>query len=718
MRVYWMLENNKLSDCEWDVRYSSASHDLINDFFVPALERSRFYYRIAGFFSSTSIAAASRGISAFIENGEKMYLVVGGQLSEEDVNAINNGIENIDSVLHKKWENCKSDFNNAIIKNRFEMLAWLIANGKLEIKIGINKGKDGRYLPSELSMFHEKVLIFEDHDGNMIQLDGSINETWKAWKENRESFCVHKSWVNDEKKFINTAKEDFDTIWNNFDHTSEVMDLPEAIKKDLISIRPKNLPSPHDEMDFSSNPVSPAIIDKKALRNYQEEAIDAWIEKKYIGILEMATGTGKTFTALNAIKRLDMRSKILVIAVPQKELANQWADECEALFDDTKTRVVPCHSDTGWKKEISREIRQSMKESGLCILIPVLNTLRTEAFFKHIKKVLSEVYLVMDEVHETGSYQNRMMFPKLSDVKYRLGLSATPERMWDDEGNASIKAFFGDEPIFVWDMEKAINPPEGYDACLCEYKYYLHDCSLNKEELDYYEELSLKIKKALGMKSNGACIDIKDIDDKSSLTILLNKRANIIKECESKLSLLEDILDNYSGSLKKCIVYCNDKKHMDKVTSIILSKGFNCLKFYGDLDPDQRGKVFEEFEEHSVQFLVAIKCLDQGIDIPVCNSAIILTSSRNPREYIQRRGRVLRLHKNKEFAIIHDVLVFPYPLNDLEMGRKKLADFEIKIIENQLDRVEIFMKNSMNSGENLLRKIEYGNVLINAREDT
>ncbi|MDG6245049.1 MAG: phospholipase D-like domain-containing protein, partial [Methanolobus sp.] len=195
-----MVDKLTLRDHPWSIRYSSGTHDLVEDFFIPALSRSRFYYRIAAFFSSTSLAVAARGISAFVDRGEKMYLIVGAQLSNEDVVAIEKGLKNIDEVLHKKWEECKADFENDLIKKRFELLAWLIANGKLEIKIGINKDENGRYLPFHISLFHEKVLIFEDHEGNMIQLDGSINETGQAWNSNRESFCVHRSWIEGEEK--------------------------------------------------------------------------------------------------------------------------------------------------------------------------------------------------------------------------------------------------------------------------------------------------------------------------------------------------------------------------------------------------------------------------------------------------------------------------------------------------------------------------------------
>jgi len=715
-----MTDIEKLPDYQWDTRYSSATHDLIKEFFVPALSRSRFYYRIAGFFSSTSIAAAVRGISAFVENGEKMYLIIGGELTKEDVDAINNGLENMDDIFNKKWEECKEEFTNNVIKKRFEMLAWLIANDKLEIKIGVNKSKSGEYLPPQKSLFHEKILIFEDYEGNRIQVDGSINETWKAWKENRESFCVHKSWISGNEEFIRTAKEEFDKVWLNLDNTCEVIDLPEALKNNLISIRPKNKPRISEEVDFSTEELEEINKkEKKELRKYQEEAVKSWKDNGYVGLFEMATGTGKTFTALKAIETLNLKKKVLIIVVPQRELATQWADECENIFDGYKKRIILCFGETEWKNNISRIIRQSQREESLCIIISVVNTMRSEYFIKKVEPIFSNSYLIIDEVHEMGSKENMKLLPKLVNIKRRIGLSATPERAWDEEGNKAIQDFFNvnDEPTFKWDMEKAINPPKGYERCLSPYKYYIHETNLTDEELEDYTQLSLEISKKFAILSKGGKVNIKNVESEPSLQNLLFKRANIIKKCENKLNILDSILNKYGESLTKCIVYCNDEKHMDAVTRIIIKKGYNCRKFYGVMDKYERENVFQSFSKEGVQFLVAIKCLDQGIDLPICNSAIILTSSTNPREYVQRRGRILRLHKEKEYAIVHDILVFPYNFNELVSGKVRISEFEGNILKSQLGRIDIFIENSLNKSENYLKKLNYGEIIINSNKN-
>jgi len=713
----YLVKMETLSNYSWDTRYSSATHDLIKDFFVPALSKSRFYYRIAGFFSSTAIAAAFRGISSFIENGEKMFLIIGGDLSKEDANAINKGVMNMDSYLHKRWEECAKDFENNTIKKRFELLSWLIANEKLEIRIGVNVDKNGKYLPTKTSLFHEKILIFEDYNGNQIQVDGSINETWKAWKTNRESFCVHKSWIQDQQEFIRTAKKEFDEIWSNSDSTCRALTLPEAIKKDMLSFRPKNRPRLVDEVDFNQDELEQLVAtEEKTPRRYQKEAIAAWKSHNHKGVLEMATGTGKTFTALRAIKELDLNSKFLVIGVPQTELATQWANECDSIFSDVNKRIVVCYGTTDWKRNLSREIRQTKRENSLCILISVFNTLRSEKFLKEIQPILNDTYLIIDEVHEIGSYQNRKVLKKLEEVQYRLGLSATPHRAWDNEGNKAIQDFFCEkEPVFKWDLKKAITPPKGYEQCLCPYYYHIHECNLNKKELEEYTTFSIEIgRKVAILLSKGK--KIANISNEPSLKFLLLKRATLIKKCQDKLRVLGDILDKNAKTLNKCIIYCNDKTHMDAVTKVVLEKGYNCRKFFGEMDIEERERVFSSFKNDGVKFLIAIKCLDQGIDLPICDSAIILTSSTNPREYVQRRGRILRLHDDKEFAIVHDLIVFPEPFEDLKAGKVKLYDYEARLLDNQLKRMSLFMENCINRPENVLKRMNYGDIILTSLE--
>tara|TARA_Y100000310_G_scaffold31345_1_gene29729 strand:+ start:3360 stop:5510 length:2151 start_codon:yes stop_codon:yes gene_type:complete len=709
-----MTERKSLKDYKWKPRYSGRVDNLVEDFYIPALERSRFYYRSAGYFRSSAITVAFRGISSFVESGEKMKFIVGASLTEEDAKALNDGETHLGDVLSKKWEDCKKDFDSDIVKKRFEVLAWLISNNKLEFRIAVNKDKTGRYLSSNESYYHPKILIFEDYEGNMIQLDGSINETLKAWIHNRENFAVHKSWVTNQNTFVEDAKREFDILWNKEDVKTELVDLPNAIKKDLVELVPEKKPTKELDIDFSDNKIKEYVLrNEKPLRRFQKDAIEELRNKDYIGILEMATGTGKTFTALKAINNLELESKFLIIAVPQKELAEQWEGECEGVFQVHDYKTLKCYSDNPrWKQDISRFIRQVQRGKVLGILIVVLGTLRTDTFIGKVGPILSDSYLIFDEVHEAGSYQNRKIFDKLKGIKVRIGLSATPSRAWDNDGNEAIKDFFGGEPIFNWDMGKAINPPEGYEPCLCKYNYYLYEANLNGDELKRYESISKDIRRKIAILTRGGKKSFSHISDEPSLTALLNQRADLIKECKDKLRVLDEIIHSRGDNLIKSLIYCNDKLHVEEVTKKLWGFGIKCRQYDGDIPHFERSIILEKFKNEDLRFIVAIKCLDQGVDIPKCNSAILMTSSRNPREYIQRRGRVLRLHDSKERAYVFDILVFPHPVRDLLSGKIRLYEFEHKLLMNQIERVKLFISNAQNSDESYLKLLDYESIKI------
>lgn len=709
--------SNSLKDVEWNYRYSGRNDDLINDFYIPALSKSKYYYRVAGYFRSSALIAAFRGVNAFVESGHKMFFIVGAELTKEDIESIQRGEVQVEDIIFKNWETCKDELKKNNYNSRLDLLAWLVAHDKLEIRIGLNKDKEGNLLRAKESAFHSKILIFEDEQGNKIQLDGSINETWRAWKENRENFCVHKSWVSDQIQYIETAMDEFNILWKRLDNSAEVMPLPEAIRRELIDMVPKHRPEIKDELEFidkvTKDMIGGVLKENKSLRKYQQEAIDSWKENGFNGILEMATGTGKTFTAIKSFTLLGNDFNLLLVGVPQKELAKQWNIECNNIISRDDKRILECHSDSkGWKDKISRILRQGKREKSLVVLICVYDTMRTKIFQESIKEYVDEkTVMIFDEVHELGSKENRKLLDYFSGSMYRLGLSATPERAWDKKGNDSIKSFFGKTPIFVWDMKKAINPPKGYPKSLSDYKYYIHNASLDEEELLEYEELSRSIRKRVAILTKGGKIPFTLVMDDPLLKKMLLDRAKIQKKCKNKNDVLKYILKNHISELKKCLIYCNDKDHMDEVIRIITKMGLKCLKFFGEMNSEERDNVFYKFAKQDVQFLVAIKCLDQGIDIPIVDSAIILTSSRNPREYVQRRGRILRLHEDKDFSVLHDIFVFPHPFEELKKGLHKLYDFEVSLLENQIERIKIFTENSLNRAENLLSLLDYGKVV-------
>jgi len=345
-------------------------------------------------------------------------------------------------------------------------------------------------------------------------------------------------------------------------------------------------------------------------------------------------------------------------------------------------------------------------------VIAVKNSFLNDIFTSIIDEHHEDIVIIVDEVHEHGANEYRKRLKLLSKIKYRLGLSATPLRLWDNEGNAAIREAFGEESVFVWGIDKAINPPDGYTRCLSKYNYYIFNSVLNDDELEMYEELSLKISKRYAIISNNGKNKV-DMNEDPSLVGLLRKRAQIIKECQNNERVLLDIINEYDTVMKKCIVYCNNKNQLDRISRSIESNGYKCRKYYGNLNDRQREEIFYQFEKSEVKYIVAIKCLDQGVDLPFADSAIILASSKNPREYVQRRGRILRLHKDKDIANIFDVLVLPASFDDLYSGKVTLEEFEVRLLEKQIERLKIFSDNSDNYSENYLRIMKYGDIIVN-----
>lgn len=681
-----------LKSYHWEYNYNTSDNDMVEDFFYPALSRSRFYYRIAGYFSSSALCSVAKGLDAFVQNGEKIFLIIGNSLSKDDIQALERGVTDTD-LLNMKWQQCLKEFEEDVqLKDSLEVLAWLMANNKLEVKIGINKDENGRLIEPSYSKFHRKIMIFEDYNGNRLHCEGSFNATKSAIEINSESLSPHFSWVHGQEPYIELAKKSFDTLWNDSDPKSAVIDIPEMMRHDLFRIGTNVNPSKF--MKYKRKPS------KRQLRGYQNEAIEAWKRNDYVGILEMATGSGKTFTALNAVKPLCIPGRLLVILVPQRELLMQWnKDVYELLGSDTNCML--CFSgNSDWKNHMIPFF--DLIDSRFSVIISSMQSMsKNDKLIEFIAQIQDRTICIIDEVHEIGSRARSKLLTRLPDIRYRLGLSATPERMWDEEGNAALNDFFGAEPVFKFTLKDAIYPKNPKDRCLCEYNYHIHICSLNDDELELYADLTSKINSKLMMADSSKSITYIVKHDKH-LERLLEARSNILKSCEGRFDSIKKIIDEHHEDLHKCIIYCNSIDEIKKITKDLMIWGYNAVQYHSRLSTEQRDNALDSFRNGSAQFIVSRSCLDQGIDIPICDSAIIASSSQNPREYVQRRGRILRLHKDKDHAEIHDILVLPYEIETIKSGDVYLTDNEKKIFYKQIDRLESFRSVSMNKSQLLL----------------
>ena len=617
-------------------RYNSANSDIVSEFYNKVLSESVRYDRISGFFNSESLAIAASGINKFIQNNGHMRILCGAQLDKEDLNSINNAEELKDIIDKKFWENYES-IEDEIIKNHVKILGWMIANDFLEIKIGINN-KDN-ILGN--GILHSKIGILYDEFEDSILFDGSVNETAYGWKNNIESLRVFYSWETPE--YMIDDKEEFEIFWNNENPSLEVMDVPEATKNKLIKIAPKTIEE-INKLRLSTKPL---------LRDYQNDAVTRWIENNKKGIFAMATGTGKTITALSCFDYVMSHEKKLltIIVCPQKHLLSQWQSDIEEKFNYKGDILVASSDNKKWKSKflgLIGDLKSDFKRH--LIILTTFNTFSRKNFIDIINYYDDEILLIVDEVHGVGSFEFRN---GLLEDKYtfRLGLSATPEIEDDFERTEFVYDFFGGI-VYEYDLKKAID-----NGFLTPYKYYPEFINLNDNELTSYKELTAQIARIFAKKSLS-------IRDEKRLDSLLRDRRTIINNAEEKLIFLRSFLRK-NKDIENLIIYCCDTTQLIEVENMLNELDISNARFTGRESSkkvngeSERDKILKLFAKGHYHVLTAIKCLDEGVDVPSTQTAVILASTLNSRQHIQRRGRILRKSPNKKFAEIYDLIVFP-----------------------------------------------------------
>lgn len=679
--------------------YNSDVDDILNDFYIPLLKQSSNYYRLAGFFSSSSLAVAARGIKGLLENDGRIKLIAGAILNPEDINAIRQGLEDPYSLIQmniiKDLDNIESHF----IKNHVQALGWMIANNRMEIRLAIVKDDDGLPLDSlavnQCGIFHQKIGILSDFEDNMISFSGSINETASAWKENIEEFKIFRNWVEAERPHFSSDYASFFRYWNRESDKVEILEIPEAIRKHLIKMAPsdpmkldlddkKNLIDKESNVnEYISNKFRDSIIkDVSRLRYYQREAITNWRNNGCKGILEMATASGKTFTAIIGSYFLYKEKNRLctIILVPSKELVNQWGNEIKKYT----TNVVEISSaKKGWKVLLLDYVYLFMNAR-----IDHVYIVSTIDSFVSVERIISKIpnkekLLIADEAHWIGTSETRRFLGShLFD--YTLGLTATPVRYFDEDGTEFLYSYLG-KTVFSFSIKDG--QEKGY---LCRYKYHIEFCGLDLSELENYIQLTRSIIKCIAGKEKNQISE----DD---LTKLLNRRAKIIKDAKSKFGIFDKLLSSLTGSIDKCVVYC-DESQMDVVCSILRKHDLIFNTFLGGTSDSERRLLISSVKSGLIDAVVAIKCLNEGIDIPPLRSGFFLSNSGNPREFIQRRGRLLRTCEGKTIVDIYDFIVIPN-INNVRIN----ADEE-KLIRNiitkELERVKDFNKDAINCIEN------------------
>lgn len=678
--------------------YKTYKHNIVKEFYTPVLQESVLYQRSVGFFSSTALIELTKGIAGIVKNGGKIQFIVSPYLSEEDVEAIQKGYEKkkiIEQALLREYKEPENYFQ----EERLNLLSHLIENGNLEIKVAFTPPNKSN------GMYHEKVGIVTDAEGNKIVFTGSLNETINAFYNNYESIVVFTSW-EESRQYAEEMQNDFDTLWNNEDTDLEIIEFPEVVKEKIkLNQKPKiNYDIDEEEM-VEESPVQkgvPRMPPGFDLRDYQKDAIEKWEENNYCGIFDMATGTGKTYTGLGAVTKLYEAKKRLAIIIvcPYQHLVEQWVEDIE-LFNLLPTIGYSSSKQKNWKKRLEDDILDFSIGVIDCFCFVTTNATYSSKFVcEQMKYLGKDTLLIVDEAHNFGSpnLRNKLYL----NVEYRLALSATLDRHGDEEGTDCLKTYFGEKCI-QYDLKRAIK-----EGKLTPYYYYPVVVYLDEDEMEQYRDISYRVSKECHKDKYG---NLK-ITDKGKRLLL--QRARIVAGAKSKLVELKKLMQNYKNDTH-ILVYCGatrvqtfeyDQSEHDEegerqivaVSKILGNElGMKVTHFTSNESAEEREVIKRRFASADpYQAIVAIKCLDEGVNIPSIKTAFILASTTNPKEYIQRRGRVLRLASNKPYAVIYDFVTLVRPLEEVNPYSTDY-NCERALAKRELARIKEFGEIALNS---------------------
>jgi superfamily II DNA or RNA helicase len=642
-------------------------------YFQDCLSVSIYYRRAAGYFSSSVFIAADIAMSGFIERGGTIQIVCSPRLMPEDVQSINDGIESKEILAKSIERDVSSMLEDVATMSATKILGYLVARGQLEIKISTK-------IDVSPGIFHAKVGIFEDSLGGRSSFCGSTNETWSGWADygNGEAFLAKSTYEGPESvKDVESIDDYFSQLWGDRVSNLTTVPFPDVPKEILLrESEHSNLQELIEDLnqvkmkkannsDFKKN-------SSKVLMDHQLAVLQSWRDNGRKGIIDHVTGAGKTITAISAIKEWIQDGKSALVLVPSTLLQRQWLSE---IRNEISIEALPVGGELGprskWSLALSDTTRD-MKDFGPRIVVAVVGSAVSEEFLKRLMTG-RHLMIVGDEVHTLGQAQCIPLLDKLKDCGSFLGLSATYTRFGDPDGTQRIENIFGYPLKPSFSIKEAIK-----SGRLVNYDYNIANCYLTHSESEAYEILSKDIEKLMAREKGTTFKSFSKF-----LQILIFKRAKIIKQAEGKTLIARKILEENYQTKDRWLVYCDDVNQINRIEDSLKGLNLPILKYY-DAMPGDKLQTLNYFGEKG-GVLLAIKCLDEGIDIPSATHALILASSQNPREYIQRRGRVLR--SNQESGKSHAFIFDPITLTDKD----------IPVQNSELTRMISFAQDADNS---------------------
>ena len=609
--------------------YISRGDNNISDSFLnPILKCTKEYKRSVGFFSSGVFDTIMDGIVALVRNGGKMKLIASLKLSEEDVQAISIGYEQRQKLITEAFTRNFMEEIEELSDLRLQMLCDLIRKEVLDIKIAVTNGG---------GVYHDKLGILKDFDNNVIAFYGSSNSSYSGYRGNYEKIRVSKSWDLGFEEIVLDEEKEFDELWNNTNEFVKVYEYTKTAQEQLLNVIKKRSNATHKE-----------II---KLRDYQEQAIAAWVKNNYHGFYVMATGTGKTWTAIYSAKELVKKHPCMIaICAPYKHLVKQWAEDVQSAFPKAKIILVSSENPE-WDQQIANEIIRSKYNSDVqIIVISTIASFKMKRFTNAILKYDGDRLLIVDEAHRF-TFRPEVLH---KIFKYMLGLSATPFSGTSATKGSELMKFFGGK-VFSLSIEEALD--HGF---LVPYYYYPIYVYATDEEEEKFTKFTRIITSCF---RNGICID----SDRLIKTV--RNRLRVISMAEEKQNRIDEII-NYVKETDHVIVYCGDGKlfddnsedevrHITLVKKVLSEHDYKASQFTAKENMQERMQLVDAFNKGEISALAAIRCLDEGINIPSIKSALILSSNDDYREFVQRRGRILRAYNGKQSANIYDVIVLP-----------------------------------------------------------
>jgi superfamily II DNA or RNA helicase len=625
--------------------YDSSEFDLVADLIVPLLSNAVAYHRGVGFFTSGWLRLAAEGLAKLVANDGRAKLIMSPVIEKQDWDAIQLGEKAkaddlIKQLLHRRVE----DIRSSLETDTLNTFAWLLADGLVEIRFAIPRHS------GDMGMYHDKVACFVDREGDAVAIHGSFNDSVQG-SLNGEAFSVFRSWDPGQQPFVVQHQNRLAQLWDDRNAQFRAITMPEAVRSQIVSLR-STTTRPYVLPAHSSVVTPPAggLRTPVSLYDYQTDALDAWKCSGRRGIFEMATGTGKTFTALAAAvdAAKELHCLACVILVPYLHLVSQWEEHCKRFGFSP---VLCSGSHPGWAARLQSAIVDFKSGIGHLCVLAVHNTAAGDDFRRILRKLDPKTcLLVADEAHALGA---RHMRAALHDVAgMRLGLTATPRRWYDEEGTAALLEYFA-SVCYEFTLDQAIAR-----QFLVPYDYHPLPVTLSEEEEQTVAVLTRRIS-MLSQRSERNRLEQDDLDR------LLRDRARVLARAEGKDARILSAIRAYADQQQRAghpvrdiLVYCAPGNHKN-VLKQVAELGLTCHEFVHDVSPRKRTELLQEFAAGRLQALIAIKCLDEGVDIPSTRQAFFMASTTNPREFIQRRGRVLRKADGKESAGIWDCAVVP-----------------------------------------------------------